>query len=80
MTFFSRNTETNIRVALGKQNLKMKENHEQIFDAAQIILHDKYREKDGVLYNDIGKSFILYSRGSPPTCVVWCASLPLKSM
>ncbi|NXT65596.1 HABP2 protein, partial [Chaetops frenatus] len=47
------NLETKIQVALGKQNLKKKEDHEQIFDAEQIILHGEYREKDGVQYNDI---------------------------
>ncbi|NXK62658.1 HABP2 protein, partial [Sylvietta virens] len=42
-----------IQVALGKQNLMNKEAHEQIFDAVQIILHDEYKEKGGVLFNDI---------------------------
>ncbi|NXY00907.1 HABP2 protein, partial [Pteruthius melanotis] len=45
--------ETKIQVALGKQNLETKEDHEQIFDAMQTILHSEYREKGGVLYNDI---------------------------
>lgn len=59
LLFFPRNLETKIQVALGKQNLKKKEDHEQIFDAVEVILHGKYREEtDGVLYNDIGKSFI----------------------
>ncbi|OWK56989.1 Hyaluronan-binding protein 2 [Lonchura striata] len=45
----------NIQVVLGKQNLKKKEDHEQIFDAVQIVLHGKYREVTGhALYNDIG--------------------------
>ncbi|NXH87805.1 HABP2 protein, partial [Edolisoma coerulescens] len=39
------NPQTEIQVALGKQNLKTKEDHEQIFDAVQRILHGKYREK-----------------------------------
>ncbi|XP_021381633.1 factor VII-activating protease isoform X1 [Lonchura striata] len=44
----------NIQVVLGKQNLKKKEDHEQIFDAVQIVLHGKYREVTGhALYNDI---------------------------
>ncbi|NXB40495.1 HABP2 protein, partial [Eulacestoma nigropectus] len=47
------NPQTKIQVVLGKQNLKTKENHEQIFDAVQMILHDKYREKGGILSNDI---------------------------
>lgn len=55
---FPRKTETKIQVALGKQNLEKEEAHEQIFDAVQIILHGRYREKDGVLHNDIGKYFI----------------------
>ncbi|NXR89695.1 HABP2 protein, partial [Hypocryptadius cinnamomeus] len=46
--------ETKIQVALGKQNLKEKEDHEQIFDVVQIILHGEYREEMGyALYNDI---------------------------
>ncbi|NXM52203.1 HABP2 protein, partial [Illadopsis cleaveri] len=47
------NPESKIQVALGKQNLQEKEDHEQIFDAVQIILHGEYREKGGVPYNDI---------------------------
>ncbi|XP_074401361.1 hyaluronan-binding protein 2 isoform X1 [Zonotrichia albicollis] len=48
------NLETKIQVALGKQNLKKKEDHEQIFDAVEVILHGKYREEAGrALYNDI---------------------------
>ncbi|XP_071419702.1 hyaluronan-binding protein 2 isoform X2 [Pithys albifrons albifrons] len=43
----------NIQVALGKQNLKKKELHEQIFDVEKIIIHDKYSERNGVPYNDI---------------------------
>ncbi|XP_057226238.1 hyaluronan-binding protein 2 [Malurus melanocephalus] len=46
--------KTKIQVALGKLNLKKSEHHEQIFDAEEVILHDEYREKDGILYNDIG--------------------------
>ncbi|NWR46681.1 HABP2 protein, partial [Regulus satrapa] len=42
-----------VQVALGKQNIMKKEDHEQIFDAVKIILHSEYREKGGVLYNDI---------------------------
>ncbi|NXY34688.1 HABP2 protein, partial [Pomatorhinus ruficollis] len=47
------NPESKIQVALGKQNLKEKEDHEQIFDAVQIILHGEYGEKDGIPHNDI---------------------------
>ncbi|NXR82862.1 HABP2 protein, partial [Pycnonotus jocosus] len=47
------NPESKIRVALGKQDLKKKEDHEQIFDGVQIFLHGKYEEKGGVPYNDI---------------------------
>ncbi|NWI69211.1 HABP2 protein, partial [Todus mexicanus] len=43
----------NLKVALGKQNLKKKEHHEQIFDVEKIIVHSKYRERGGVPYNDI---------------------------
>lgn len=57
--FFPRNLKTKIQVALGKQNLEKKEDHEQIFDAVEVILHGKYREETGrALYNDIGKSFV----------------------
>ncbi|NXC80241.1 HABP2 protein, partial [Cercotrichas coryphoeus] len=42
-----------IQVSLGKQNLQKKEDHEQIFDGVEVILHDKYKDKGGVLHNDI---------------------------
>lgn len=81
LLFFSpRNPVLKIQVSLGKQNIKEKEDHEQIFDGVETILHEEYKEKGGVPYNDIGKSFIWYSHGSPPTFVVWSASFPLKSM
>ncbi|NXK38767.1 HABP2 protein, partial [Piprites chloris] len=47
------NTEENIQVALGKQNLKKKELHEQRFDVEKIIMHDKYNDRGGVPHNDI---------------------------
>ncbi|NXY23402.1 HABP2 protein, partial [Atrichornis clamosus] len=47
------NPAKKIQVALGKQNLKKKEHHEQIFDVAEIILHDKYSDKGDVPRNDI---------------------------
>ncbi|NWU64320.1 HABP2 protein, partial [Pterocles burchelli] len=43
----------NLQVALGKQDLKKKEHHEQIFDVEKIIVHSKYRERNGVPHNDI---------------------------
>ncbi|NXG22254.1 HABP2 protein, partial [Grallaria varia] len=43
----------NIQVALGKQNLKKKEFHEQIFDVENIIMHGKYNDKGGIPHNDI---------------------------
>ncbi|XP_029885557.1 hyaluronan-binding protein 2 [Aquila chrysaetos chrysaetos] len=43
----------NLQVALGKQNLKKREHQEQVFDVEKIIVHYKYREKDGVPHNDI---------------------------
>ncbi|XP_009579343.1 PREDICTED: hyaluronan-binding protein 2, partial [Fulmarus glacialis] len=43
----------NLQVALGKQDLKKREHQEQIFDVEKIIVHYKYREKDGVPHNDI---------------------------
>ncbi|NWW70072.1 HABP2 protein, partial [Climacteris rufus] len=42
-----------IQVALGKQNLKKKEHHEQIFDAVQIVSHGRYSDKSGIPHNDI---------------------------
>ncbi|NWR58379.1 HABP2 protein, partial [Bucorvus abyssinicus] len=45
--------EEDLQVALGKQDLKKTEHHEQIFDVEKIIVHYKYREKDGVPHNDI---------------------------
>ncbi|XP_075279902.1 factor VII-activating protease isoform X1 [Opisthocomus hoazin] len=42
-----------LQVALGKQDLKKRERHEQIFDVEKIITHYKYREKDSVPHNDI---------------------------
>ncbi|NWV46812.1 HABP2 protein, partial [Daphoenositta chrysoptera] len=47
------NLQTKIQVALGKQNLKKEEDHEQIFDIVQMILHGEYRENGGIPYNDI---------------------------
>ncbi|KAI1236191.1 hypothetical protein IHE44_0001468 [Lamprotornis superbus] len=49
---FCRKPVKKIQVSLGKQNLEKKEDHEQIFDAAETILHGEYKDK-GVLYNDI---------------------------
>ncbi|XP_051474822.1 hyaluronan-binding protein 2 isoform X2 [Apus apus] len=43
----------NLQVALGKQDLQKRERQEQIFDVEKIIVHHKYREKDGVPHNDI---------------------------
>ncbi|XP_030309580.1 hyaluronan-binding protein 2 isoform X1 [Calypte anna] len=43
----------NLQVALGEQDLKKREHQEQIFDVEKIIVHHKYREKDGVPHNDI---------------------------
>ncbi|XP_025973326.2 hyaluronan-binding protein 2 isoform X2 [Dromaius novaehollandiae] len=43
----------NLQVALGKQDLKKREPQEQIFDVQKIIVHYKYKDKDGVQYNDI---------------------------
>ncbi|NXL92982.1 HABP2 protein, partial [Alectura lathami] len=43
----------NLQVALGKQDLKKREHHEQIFDVEKIIVHHKYKEKAGVPHNDI---------------------------
>ncbi|XP_062436375.1 hyaluronan-binding protein 2 [Rhea pennata] len=42
-----------LQVALGKQDLKKREPQEQIFDVEKIIVHHKYKDKDGVQYNDI---------------------------
>ncbi|NXU02146.1 HABP2 protein, partial [Buphagus erythrorhynchus] len=42
-----------IQVALGKQNLKKTEDHEQIFDAVETILHGEYKDKGDALYSDI---------------------------
>jgi len=57
--FFSRYPAEYLQVALGKQDLKKRERHEQIFDVEKIITHYKYREKDSVPHNDIGKSLLL---------------------
>lgn len=57
--FFFRQPAENLQVALGKQNLKKRENQEQIFEVEKVIVHYKYREKDGVPHNDIGKSLLL---------------------
>ncbi|NXK53527.1 HABP2 protein, partial [Chauna torquata] len=43
----------NLQVALGKQDLRKREHQEQIFDVEKIIVHHKYREKNGVPHNDI---------------------------
>nr|XP_009666944.1 PREDICTED: hyaluronan-binding protein 2 isoform X3 [Struthio camelus australis] len=43
----------NLQVAIGKQDLRKREPQEQIFDVEKIIVHYKYKEKDGVPYNDI---------------------------
>ncbi|NXP82359.1 HABP2 protein, partial [Ramphastos sulfuratus] len=43
----------NLQVALGKQDLKKREHQEQIFDVEKIIVHSKYRERNGVPHNDI---------------------------
>ncbi|XP_040461322.1 hyaluronan-binding protein 2 isoform X1 [Falco naumanni] len=43
----------NLQVVLGKQNLKKREHQEQIFDVEKIIVHSKYKEKDGIPHNDI---------------------------
>uniref|UniRef100_A0A8C3J231 Hyaluronan binding protein 2 n=1 Tax=Calidris pygmaea TaxID=425635 RepID=A0A8C3J231_9CHAR len=43
----------NLQVALGKQDLKKREHQEQIFDVEKIIVHYRYKEKDGVPHNDI---------------------------
>lgn len=56
--FICRDPEENLQVALGKQDLKKTERHEQIFDVEKIIVHYKYREKDGVPHNDIGKPLL----------------------
>ncbi|GAB0192022.1 hyaluronan-binding protein 2 [Grus japonensis] len=56
---FCRHPAENLQVALGKQDLKKKEHQEQIFDVEKVIVHYKYREKDGVPHNDIGKSLLL---------------------
>lgn len=79
--FICRDPEENFQVALGKQDLKKTERHEQIFDVEKIIVHYKYSEKDGVPHNDIGKSLVLKGEpwGSPPTSVVQSVSLQLKS-
>ncbi|KAJ7403471.1 hypothetical protein BTVI_76721 [Pitangus sulphuratus] len=53
---FCRNMKQNIQVVLGKQNLKKKEFHEQRFDVEKIIIHDKYNDRGGVPYNDIGEA------------------------
>uniref|UniRef100_A0A8B9QM30 Hyaluronan binding protein 2 n=1 Tax=Apteryx owenii TaxID=8824 RepID=A0A8B9QM30_APTOW len=42
-----------LQVVLGKQDLKKREPHEQIFDVEKTIVHNKYKDKDGVQYNDI---------------------------
>ncbi|XP_064519431.1 hyaluronan-binding protein 2 isoform X1 [Pseudopipra pipra] len=47
------NGKGNIQVALGKQNLKKKEHHEQRFDVEKIIVHDEYSDRGGIPYNDI---------------------------
>lgn len=60
--FFGRLPAENLQVALGKQDLKKREHQEQIFDVEKIIVHYKYREKDSVPHNDIGKSLLLNIR------------------
>lgn len=57
--FFSRQPAENLQVALGKQDLRKREHQEQIFDVEKIIVHHRYRDKDGVPLNDIGKSLLL---------------------
>ncbi|KAK4821015.1 hypothetical protein QYF61_012044 [Mycteria americana] len=51
--FFCRQPAETIQVALGKQDLMNREQQEQIFDVEKIIVHYKYRERNGVPYNDI---------------------------
>ncbi|NXY42061.1 HABP2 protein, partial [Ceuthmochares aereus] len=45
--------EEDLQVALGKQDLKKNERPEQIFDVEKIIVHHKYRERNGIPHNDI---------------------------
>ncbi|NXQ26635.1 HABP2 protein, partial [Alaudala cheleensis] len=44
---------TKIQVVLGKQDLWKKEDHEQIFDVVQILLHGEYKRTNDAVYNDI---------------------------
>lgn len=54
-----------LEVALGKQNLQKRENQEQIFDVEKIIIHNKYREKNDIPHNDIGKFLLLNIHMAP---------------
>ncbi|XP_020635563.3 factor VII-activating protease isoform X1 [Pogona vitticeps] len=42
-----------LRVSLGKQDLRRKEHHEQMFDVEKIIKHGHYTERENIPYNDI---------------------------
>lgn len=47
-----------LKVVLGDQDLKKTELHEQSFGVEKIFKHSRYREKDDIPYNDIGKSLL----------------------